>query len=288
MYINIIQYFCALNEYPMVRIPVWKVLILLLFANISFAQRGWEAGGGLGLTYYFGDLNTQFRFDKPGPQVNLAARFNFNERLSWKFAVSYGYIYASDSTSPNAFERARNLSFRSHLGELSGQFEFNFLPYNHLNRYDNWTPYMFLGFSTFYFNPQAKLDDNYISLRSLGTEGQFKGEEYYTIQPSLVYGAGVKADFNEYWSINIEISLRRLFTDYLDDVSKEYPDKEDLLGLRGPTALLLSNRALPENSLRYRFGEPGRQRGNSKDNDSFNFVSVSALYYFGSVKCPKM
>ena len=117
-------------------------------------------------------------------------------------------------------------------------------------------------------------------MRPLGTEGQFKGEEYYTTTGGLAFGAGFKVSLNYEWSINVELSGRRLFTDYLDDVSTVYADIDDIQNLRGPVAAALADRSDPI------IGETGRQRGSSKTKDSLGFLTVGIVYYFGDLKCP--
>ena len=272
--------------------------IVLSFVAMSVqAQQGVEFGGFLGVSHYFGDLNTNFKVNKPGIAGGIVGRYNFNERTAVKIAGSVGNVRADDSDSNNTFEKRRNLSFQSQILDASAQFEFNFLPYFHGSKEDFFTPYLFAGFSVSYFNPQTKVCDSnpntplsecqggtsLVDLRPLGTEGQFKGEEYYTVSGGLAFGAGLKVDINYEWSINVELSARRLFTDYLDDVSSVYPDASDLESLRGSLAVALSDRSIPAPE---KIGETGRQRGNSQTKDAFAFLSVGLVYYFGDLKCP--
>lgn len=260
----------------------------ILTALSAQAQRGWEAGGWAGVSYYFGDLNTNYDLSMPNMSGGAMARFNFNDRLAVRLAGNYGRLAADDANASNAFERARNLSFRSDVFDLSTAIEFNFLPYNHGSEDEFFTPYVFAGFSVFSFNPEAELDGEWYDLRPLGTEGQFPGEEYYTVQAGLNYGIGIKVDLSYYWSLNFELSARHLFTDYLDDVSTVYPDQGDLRQQRGDIAVELSDRSivLPEvdNS---QIGLPGTQRGNSSNNDSFVFLKAGIFYYFGQLRCPQ-
>ena len=263
------------------------IVILLSINQAGLAQKGWEAGGFLGISYYFGDLNTNYNLTRPGFSAAGIARYNFNNRVCMKFGATYGRVTADDADSDNAFEQARNLSFKSNVFDVGAQLEFNFLPYTHGSKDEFFTPYLLAGLSAFYFNPTAELDGTVYQLRELGTEGQFKGEEYYTVTGSFVYGIGFKVDLSYEWSLNFELSGRQLFTDYLDDVSTVYPDLEDLARSRGPEAAALSDRSIEipgvDNSL---LGEEGRQRGNSSTNDSVIFLSVGLVYYFGDLRCP--
>ena len=95
-------------------------------------------------------------------------------------------------------------------------------------------------------------------------------------------GAGYKWDITYDLSLNIEYSYRILFTDYLDDVSGTYPSQSELSATRGVIAASLSDR-----SVIY-LGQEGNQRGNSKDNDSYTFLGISIMKYFGRIECPKI
>ena len=266
-----------------------------LFAFNCQAQEGIEFGGFLGASHYFGDLNTDFSVNHLGIVGGIIGRYNFNERTAIKLIGTVANVSADDADSNNSFEKRRNLSFQSQILDASAQFEFNFLPYFHGSKNEFFTPYLFAGLSVTYFNPQTKVCDSdpstslsqcmgstsLVGLRPLGTEGQFRGEEYFTVTGGLAFGAGIKIDINYEWSINVELSGRRLFTDYLDDVSSVYPDLGDLENLRGDIAVALSDRSNPS------IGDAGRQRGNSKTKDSFGLLSVGIVYYFGDLKCPK-
>jgi hypothetical protein len=267
----------------------WLISVILFFtASDIFGQRGWELGGWGGVSYYFGDLNTNFDLSRPGPGAGLAGRYNFNTRLSLYMGLNYGRITGSDVNSANEFERARNLSFASNVFDGSVSFEFNFMNFEHGSKDYPFTPYLFAGLSVFHFNPKTRYEGSWVALRDLGTEGQFLGEEYFLIQSAINYGGGFKISLNEDWALNIVISARKLFTDYLDDVSTVYPDKDELLSLRGPVAAALSDRSSPEDRERFMIGQPGRQRGNSRDTDSFNFIQIGVMRYFGYLPCPKI
>jgi hypothetical protein len=270
------------------RAGILFVFSFLFSMSALLGQQGWEAGGWLGVSHYFGDLNNNFRLNDPGYAGGVIARYNFNERVCIKFSGNYGNISGSDADSDNLFEQARNLSFRSVVIDGAAQLEFNFLTYTHGSRDESFTPYLFAGLNAFYFNPQAEYNGQWVDLRPLGTEGQFRGEEYYTTQLGLVYGIGLKVDLSYRWSLNLELSARQLFTDYLDDVSTVYADKDDIEKLRGNVAAALSDRSLllpgvNEDGL---LSRPGRQRGNSVTNDSYAMLGIGLLYYFGSLKCP--
>lgn len=262
------------------------ILILILSLGMYMsaqAQKGYELGGWLGMSYYFGDLNTNFRLNKPGLALGLVARKNFNHRISFRTSLNYGRVRAYDEDSDNNFEKNRNLSFRSNIFDWSNVIEFNFFHYEHGHHTYNKTPYFYGGMNLFSYNPTAELNGERYSLRNLGTEGQTLGQEYNSISAGFVLGGGFKFDINRNYSINIDVSTRFLFTDYLDDVSSVFPDKQALTDTRGPIAAALSDRSLIDG-----LGAQGRQRGDTKGKDKYSFVGISIVRYFGGIECPEI
>jgi Domain of unknown function (DUF6089) len=262
-------------------------LLLFLCGSVmtTYAQRGWEVGGSVGASHYFGDLNTNFQLKLPGVSAGVMARRNFNERIGAKLGFNYANVGGDDALSRNDFEFKRNLNFKSMILEGVFLLEFNFLPYLHGSRDNFYTPYLFGGANVFYFNPRTKYEGKTYDLRSYGTEGQFYGDEYYAIQGGLAYGAGFKIDLNYYWSLNFDVSMRRLYTDYLDDVSTNYPDMRDLEKIRGKVSVELSDRSLPD-AEGIKLGQRNRQRGDSNNADAYGMFHVGLVYYFGDLKCP--
>lgn len=255
------------------------IALLGSFATVGQAQ-DWEAGGWLGTSHYFGDLNPDYDLTQPELAGGVVGRYNFNKRLAVKIGANYGSIVGNDAFSDDVFQRNRNLSFRSEIVEGNLDFEFNFLTYEHGSKYNRFTPYVFAGVSLFNFNPEAQLDGEWYELQPLGTEGQFRGQEYALTQLAMNYGGGLKVDLTFDWSINIFFSSRRLFTDYLDDVSSVYPDEGDLEEAREEVSILLSNRTLNNSGL------AGNQRGNAQNNDSYSFIGVGLMYNFARINCP--
>jgi len=260
---------------------------LLLVLTSVFGQRGWEAGAWSGVSYYLGDLNTNYDLSKPGFGTGLAGRYNFNPRVAFRFGLNYSRISADDQFSDNIYERARNLSFRSDIYDMGGRVEFNFMTFRHGSRDEFFSPYFFTGLGLFRFNPKAYYNEEWVELQPLGTEGQDIDAEYQLTSVNFQYGGGVKISLNYVWSLNLEIAGHSAFTDYLDDVSGTYPDKTYIRRLRGQRAVNLSDRsvAIPGFSD-FNVGEAGRQRGDDTNKDSYYHVGIGLMYYFGQLKCP--
>lgn len=261
---------------------IFLLVISMVFISLGlWAQKGIELGAWLGTSFYFGDLQSEFSFSEPGFGAGINFRYNLDERLAAKASLNYARIHGDDSDSQNSFERNRNLSFHSNIIDFTGQFEFNFLPYKHGSEEDYFTPYVFAAATVFAFSPKTEMNGETYNLRDFGTEGQNIGNEYGRFAFAPGYGIGLKWDLNLNWSINIEAGIRHSSTDYLDDVSTRYPDLNNLAQIRGQTAVDLSNRSTVAG-----IGDTGRQRGNSRNNDTYMIFGISIMRYFGTLECP--
>ncbi|SEP73798.1 type IX secretion system protein PorG [Neolewinella agarilytica] len=274
---------------------IFRFLPALLFvlcllptgADAQLEMRGLEIGPWAGASWYLGDLNTDYRLDRPNAAGGFGARYNFNHRLAAKLSFNYGKVEAYDSDSNNPFEQNRNLSFQSDIYDGTLQFEFNFLPYYHGHKEYFFTPYAFAGVSVFRYNPKTETDDgDLVELRDLGTEGQLRGEEYQVLSTALAYGIGFKWDLSYEISMDVNIGVRNASTDYLDDVSTVYPDFSDLSRSRGPVAAELYDRGLMLDGEGNRIDREGEQRGDDTLKDRYFFIGLGFNYYFGDVRCP--
>lgn len=264
-----------------------SIIAILCFGTcIASAQQGWEIGGWLGSSHYFGDLNTSNRINRPHFAAGAVGRYNFNNRLCVKASANFGTVSAADKLSKNSYERQRNLDFKSQIFDGSVQLEFNFLPYIHGSNNEFFTPYALAGFSICKFDPTTQYQGKTVQLRPLGTEGQFLNAEYFGTAGSFLYGGGFKFDVTDKWSINIELAMRQTFTDYLDDVSGVYPNMKELKKTHGQIAVDLSDRSLL-NADGTKLASRGVQRGNSQNNDTYGMLGVGLVYYFGDLKCPE-
>ncbi len=258
------------------------IILLLLVTNAIYSQRGFELGGWIGVSEYFGDLQTELKLTDISPAMGIALRYNFDDRIAVKSSINRFSLRANDNDSPNSFERNRNLQFTSINYDWTNQLEFNFLSFKHGSKDYFFTPYLLGGFSIFSYNPQTTLEGNRVNLRDFGTEGQALGAEYGRFNWAYTYGIGLKWALNYDWSINVELGIRNANTDYLDDVSTVYPDPMELSAVRGLSALRLSNPAIVPG-----IGDAGRQRGNSKNNDTYVLFEIGLMRYFGQLDCPK-
>ncbi len=242
----------------------------------------------LGGSYYIGDLNQtqQFLFTKPAGGIMV--RFNQSPRLAYRVSVLFGGMEGHDSYSTNAYQKQRNLSFKSPLNEISAQLEFNFNNYRIGIEKEKFSPYIFFGIGVFSFNPHGQLaNNNWVELQPLHTEGEgmeggSKKKPYKLIQVSLPFGIGFKTNIARKIGLGVEWGMRKTFTDYLDDVSGKYYDPNKLTGEN--TAYLSD----PSKGTDPAYSNVGRQRGNPTNKDWYSFAGIVLSFKLTSTKekCP--
>lgn len=262
-----------------------KLIILLLgFVPSTILGQEWEFGTFLGASNYNGDLAHQsIVLKETHPAGGLLTRYNFNKALSLKSQIYYGTISGSDENAPEGnWRRRRNLSFRSRILELGAQLEVNFTGFWTTDERNRSSPYGFIGLSVFNFEPEAKIDGEWVSLQPLGTEGQGttaynEREKYALTQVSIPFGLGYKLAFNQHWSVGAEVGFRKTFTDYLDDVSRTYVTEELLEATHGELSARLSDRTdeVVEGDVNRTNGE---ERGNPTTQDWYFFTGLTITY----------
>lgn len=228
-------------------------------SDFSKEKRYLSAGFSLNALNYYGDLapnpgrfSTDLSFTRPAVGVSVSNRLG--PRFSVTAGLMYGTLRGSDFSSADPgdaengkFRYYRNLSFRNRIKELSVVANYDLFENQetYMSR-AKWTPYAFGGVAVFHHNPQAiapavGLDDQplaeagqWVNLRPLGTEGQYANLEptdanygirpYNLIQIAIPIGIGVRFKIHEVVDFSAELGFRYLFTDYIDDVSKNYVD----------------------------------------------------------------
>ncbi|MFY0643763.1 MAG: hypothetical protein JXR19_04790 [Bacteroidia bacterium] len=142
--------------------------------------------------------------------------------------------------------------------------------------------YFNAGVGAIWFEPKTELAGVTYKLRPLGTEGQnyLPGiSPYGKFAPIIPFGVGKKFTFYNGSSISLDISMRKSFTDYLDDVSTNYADPAKIAETGGSVAAELADRSIN--------GFPiGDQRGDSKDMDSYFLIGFKYTIPIGDYRNP--
>lgn len=262
-------------------------LLALPFSGMAqYSEFGFHAGS----SYYIGDLNPYTHFTHL-PRMGGGAywRANLTDRHAFRLNFTYTSVAGSDAESNNTWRTNRNLQFESEVVEIAALFEINFLSYEVGDPNRSYTPYVFGGLAYFRMNPKAKFNGQLVELRPLGTEGQLaQGAEnaYGLGQIAIPFGMGFKFNISGRVAMAVEYGFRKLFTDYLDDVSTVYADPELLEANSGPAAIALADRSFepsgPEGT------NIGMRRGNPDTNDWYAYTNLALSIRIGPtrIKCP--
>lgn len=185
-----------------------------------------------------GKANSGFAGDFTTNNSNLTVgafvTATYKDFIGARLDFSLGRVEAADSnlkgtTSSWAKGRYdRNLSFRSNIMEIGVGLELHPLMLRDYIDRDppRLSPYILGGFSWMKFNPKANLNGVWYELEPLRLEGQGFDEypdrkRYKKNAFAVPYGFGFRYETSEILNIRLEVVKHSLFTDYLDDVSKE-------------------------------------------------------------------
>ena len=265
-----------------------KILLLsaLLLLPLWAASQDFRLGINAGVTHYQGDLSpggkdlSNVGIGRTNVALGFFGRFNHHPFFNTRIGFQYGKVEAYDADSEIQSHVSRNLSFESNIFELSLVEEFNILGFEPGTR-KIFSPYLFAGIGVFRFNPKTIYQGQEIELQPLGTEGQGIAtypEAYSLTQIAVPLGGGLKFAVADNLTLALEIGGRKLFTDYLDDVSNDrYASFQELLDNNGELAALLGNR---QGELLG--GEPIQNpigpRGNPEFKDWYFFSTISLAF----------
>jgi hypothetical protein len=281
------------------------VLVFLFLVNQSSIAQKIEIGTYGGIVYFLGDLGgnrgkgtigiKDINLPLVTPIFGCYASFEYNYFIRILVSASIGELKGNDQNIINhggaeLFRKKRNLSFKSSFQEimlLSEVYNPNEQPILNFH--------IIIGVGIMHFNPRAELNGKWIALQPLHLEGQgfpeYGRKNYKLVQPMIPVGVGIKYFFSTNGYIGIDFLYRKLFTDYIDDVSTTYinPDLFD--------KYLPPDKAKLATQLYYR-GNPltppkeGDKRGNPSNKDTY----LSVIFKIGikitknrtQLKCPKI
>jgi hypothetical protein len=289
---------------------LFTIVLVLFFAEFADAQsfysrrrdRSWMFSFGLGVSSYHGDLHDVV-YDGLGAAVGtnlgIGLRKKFGSQISMRLDLNYygiggddadsGFLAGKDPSARGGSREGqrdtryiRNLSFEARNIEASLFFTFNLIPVNgSYTRRPVLNPYLLLGIGFTTNNPKGVHPDtgDLVNLRELNTEA-LPGNGYASKALVVPLGIGIRLKATQYVDILFEAARRFTFTDYLDDVSTEYPSVQELTdaGRIGSLddALVLFDRSAEAG---YEDRRPGSDRGNPEKNDAYYIFQVRLELY---------
>lgn len=284
-----------------------KIIILftiVLASSIVYGQR-YNLGFGVraGVANYLGDIGggdlakpflLNLELKETRWSTGGFVRYRFHPLFAYQGAFTYSRIQGDDAEADNYGRNGRNLSFKNDVLSLNNKIEF-YIPQLTMadvgkrGRYrTDFKTYIFTGVGVLYHNPKANYNGEWIPLRPLMTEGT----AYKKIALQIPAGGGFYFTYRKQHRFGFEISNNFTFTDFLDDVSKDYVDPSQMSS--DPLAAVLANRnpelnyALGDypNGANYGPSNPSQttpnKRGDASANDSYMLLSVSYSYVLKS------
>ena len=214
--------------------------------KFALIKRYSSIGVSVGASNYFGDIvpstsvaSTDIDFTRLAvgawatrriaPHLELRGSFNWI-RLRGDDFVSQDPA-AGDNSERGRY--IRNLHFRNDVKELAFSFSYDLFGNNSTYiRRPVFNPYVHAGVGVFLHNPRAKSPEEFggkwEALQPLHTEGP--DNSYSLVQFSVPLGIGFRYAVANNLDLALEINYRLTLTDYLDDLSKRYPEADALDG----------------------------------------------------------
>ncbi len=249
--------------------------MFLILLTPVFLQAQWHVNLFGGFSNYSGDLQNQaFTLNQSYAAFGAGVQYDLTNHFSVLSGFNYGHVGASDKFNKPDLQ-SRNLSFQTKIFEWNVMGEYNLFDINE----KKFTPYVFAGLAVYHYNPYAFDTLNQkVYLQPLSTEGeglpQYPDRKPYNLtQLAIPFGAGIKLRITYNVVLSYEISVRKLFTDYLDDVSTKYVDETVLLNAKGPEAVEMAYRG---NEVKNGSPYPpdGTVRGGPKHDDWYYFSGI--------------
>jgi hypothetical protein len=257
-------------------------ITLLLTTTLSYGQLSLGLFGGI--SNYQGDLVDNHyvaRFTKPA--LGLSFSYDYSDRFTFTAAYTRAKVMGDDQYNTKEYLKLRNLSFESKISEASLTAE-----YNVFNLYNTrWSPYVFAGVAVYHFDPYTfDSSNNKVYLKPLNTEGQGLAgypevKPYSLTQLAIPMGGGIKYALTDRVQLGLQVGFRKLFTDYLDDVSRNYAAAEDLLAERGQQAVDFAYRGDEVAGGDPLYPAKGAQRGGSREKDWYYFTGLTLRFQLG-------
>jgi hypothetical protein len=229
-----------------------------------------------GLMNYQGDLQAKrITFSQAHPFAGVGLYYEATDKLFFRFGAAFGKLSADDKLGKS--NKDRNLNFQSQLLEVQLVAEYDIISsYEHTV-----VPYIFAGVAGYHFNPYTyDAANKKVYLQPLGTEGQgfFAGRKKYGLtQLAVPVGGGLKMLLSDNVSLRMDVGLRVLFTDYLDDVSDSYADEDELRAFSGQQAVDLAFRG-DELGRAVPYPDATAKRGNPKSKDFYYTTGLTLSY----------
>ncbi|MDB9882359.1 hypothetical protein OAD66_04405 [Bacteroidia bacterium] len=270
------------------------IQFILLVGINTYAQRRavkrayWSTHGLISSATFLSDLGGKDNygtndildtdFSETRYAIGTGISFNMTKGLCIGLEAFYGRLSADDAET-NWNRTLRQIHVRTDILETALKFEYTVSQKSgNLRGF-----YVNVGGGLTFYKPMAKWNGNWYDLRPLGTEGQAvdpSQEVYKKYSPVIPFGFGKKIILGNRLTLALDVSLRKSFTDYLDDVSTVYYDRDLIQATGGLAAAHFSDPANGAGGI----GVPGSTRGFPQNNDNYFLVGFKVHYILSKQK----
>lgn len=258
--------------------------LTVLIASVTAFSQNLHLGVFGGIANYQGDLVDKYyvkQFIKPS--VGVFANYELTEKFHIRGGYTFAIITGHDKFNTKDYLKVRNLNATTKISEvhLAGEYA----PFSLEER--RFTPYFFGGIAVYHFNPFTfDSVNNKVFLKPLSTEGQGLSQypdrkPYGLTQFAIPFGGGLRYAVNDNIRVGLELGIRKLFTDYLDDVSKTYVDQADLAVERGQQSVDYSYRGDEVANGNPTYPEKMAQRGGEQQKDLYYLTGLTVSFRLG-------
>jgi hypothetical protein len=253
----------------------------------SFTDIGGKKGEG---RPFIKDLN----WKNTAPCFGMYTAATYRYAMALRLEITRGMVQGADSqlkkvAASTAGRYERNFSFKSSIAEVQMAMEIHPLCFTVYEKIPFLSPYLIAGSGFFSFEPRARLNGRWYSLQPLRTEGQgfpeYPGNLPYRLrQFNFLVGTGLRYEAGSRLLLRLELVHRILSTDYLDDVSGDYPDpglfNRYMPPRQAAIAAQLSDRQPELNNSNVAY--PGSPRGNPANKDAYFTLQLKLGFAFRS------
>jgi hypothetical protein len=261
------------------------IVFYLLLSGIELYGQTWQLETASGFLNYQGELRAN-RFSWVGakPAVHVGVRWTFADAWYLSAGITAGTLTGQDADNPAYLTRRRNLHFETSLFEWSSMAAYRI--FNAAGGMFN--SHIRIGAAMFWVDPFTRdVHGNKFKLYGLSLEGQGLRDYPGLALPrclnlALPCALNLSARMTENIDLELELNLRKTFSDQIDAVSGAYPLESSLRSARGEVAVDLSYRADELSGEDMRFPPEGTMRGNPTTKDWYYGVMLKFVWSFGA------
>lgn len=265
--------------------PILVFCSLMFLCSHASAQWLWDYGGSLGMSNYLGDIGgkdqtrknfiSDVKLTKTRWNVGGFARYSAAANISYKLAIDYIRLEGDDKLSTNPGRQFRNFNFKNDIVDLNYTLSYFFYSNNDLDRTYRFRSslklYGFIGAGVFYTNPKTFYKGQWVALQPYQTEGV----KYKHFVMNIPMGVGMYVTLNKRNRFGVELNYRKTFTDYIDDISGNYPVTPPSSAYAQGLVLRTTELDRNTNPAAYDSHGWGMKRGESRYKDAYMTLNFS-------------